>query len=75
MKTKLILLLTFLNSFIFAQKLPEVIIDPNIFKNSLEIDRYEVLDSNDVCYQEGHYLLGNHRYITYTTLLANVGDI
>jgi len=74
MKYTVTALFTFLLFTVNGQKLPEMVIDSSVFVNSLDIKTMTVTDTNDVCYQEGHYVLGTHRYIRYTTLLANVGD-
>ncbi len=72
MKIKLSILFIFLYNLIFSQ--PEMIVDPNIMLNSLEVFRHNMQDTTNYSYLEGHYKLGDNRYIKYITTLANVGN-
>lgn len=84
MRVLLTTLLCFLLSIVYSQELPEVIIDPVIFKNTMEIDEYQMRpeDTSSVCFLEGHYecpgietgSCDTVETINYGTMLTNVGQ-
>lgn len=78
MRTLLTILLTFLLSTVYSQKLPEMVIDAPIFKTSLRIDSYHLSPADTIgnqCYYEGHYeCCDSVETVSYKTILFNAGD-